>query len=163
MGLNFLLNKQDKSLKSLNNKNKFRLSVFEQLMIRVSLKIDKRKRVKDMVTKDFVSQTEIREISGEEDLAESIRIIRDSFITVARDFNLTEENCPSNPAFISMKKLKELQSKGVKFFGLFTNDRQSGFVAIEKASESLFYMEKLAVLPEFRHAGSGKKLMDFVF
>ena len=45
---------------------------------------------------------------------------------------------------------------------MFHDGRQIGFVAIEKASDEFYYMEKLAVLPEYRHRGFGKKLMDFV-
>ena len=37
-----------------------------------------------------------------------------------------------------------------------------GFVAIERASEDLYYMEKLAVLPEYRHKGIVTKLIDCV-
>jgi ribosomal protein S18 acetylase RimI-like enzyme len=105
----------------------------------------------------------IKEISAEIELIQSVQIIRDAFATVARDFNLNEANCPTNPAFTGIEKLKEMQKKGVKLFGLYIGNRQVGFVAIEKANESVFYMERLAVLPEARHAGLGKKLMDFAF
>ena len=37
-----------------------------------------------------------------------------------------------------------------------------GFVAIEKADENLYYLEKLSVLPEYRHNGYGKELLQFV-
>jgi diamine N-acetyltransferase len=105
----------------------------------------------------------IREIDDEKELIQSVPIIREAFGTVARELNLTETNCPTNPAFTDLEKLKAMKEKGVKLFGLFLNKSQVGFVAIEKAGESLFYMERLAVLPEFRHSGFGKKLMDFVF
>lgn len=48
-------------------------------------------------------------------------------------------------------------------FGLFKENIQIGFVAIESADPKTFYLEKLAVLPEYRHYGYGKKLLDFVF
>ncbi len=106
----------------------------------------------------------IREISDEKELIQSVQVIREAFGTVAKELNLTENNCPTNPAFTDIEKLKAMKEKGIKLFGLFNSDNfQAGFVAIEKASESLFYMERLAVLPEFRHTGLGKKLMDFVF
>ena len=106
----------------------------------------------------------IREIGDEKELAQSVQVIREAFDTVAKELNLTEINCPTNPAFTNIGNLKAMKEKGIKFFGLYNNDDiQVGFVAIEKASESLFYMERLAVLPEFRHSGLGKQLMDFVF
>jgi AhpD family alkylhydroperoxidase len=111
----------------------------------------------------YRNQTAIREISSEEELIQSVQIIREAFATVAEDFNLNETNCPTNPAFTSIEKLREMKAKGLILYGLFINNHQTGFVAIEKADQSLFYMERLAVLPKFRHAGLGKKLIDFVF
>ena len=109
------------------------------------------------------NQLTIREIVNDSELQESVKVIRGSFITVATELNLNEENCPANPAFINFTKLKSLREKGAKTFGLFHHDRQIGFVAIEKASDIRYYMEKLAVLPEYRHRGFGRWLMDFVF
>jgi ribosomal protein S18 acetylase RimI-like enzyme len=106
----------------------------------------------------------IREIQDERELIRSVQVIREAFGTVAKELDLTESNCPTNPAFTTIDKLRAMKEKGVKFFGLYRSDNvQAGFVAIEKAGESLFYMERLAVLSEFRHAGLGKQLMDFVF
>jgi ribosomal protein S18 acetylase RimI-like enzyme len=105
----------------------------------------------------------IKEIVTQSELITSVDILRKSFGTVAEEFNLTKENCPTNAAFITIDKLKELKGKGIVFFGLFLQKRQIGFVALEKAGTDLFYLEKLAVLPEYRHNGYGEKLMDFCF
>jgi len=105
----------------------------------------------------------IREITNKEDLEESVRIVREAFLTVARDFDLTEENSSTNPAFMTFERLRKSKDKGVKFFGLFENDMQIGFVAIEKANSVLFYLEHLAVLPAYRHRGHGRRILDFVF
>jgi ribosomal protein S18 acetylase RimI-like enzyme len=109
------------------------------------------------------TEINIKELGAERKLIQSAQVIREAFATVARDFNLNEANCPTNPAFTGIEKLKEMKAKGVKLFGLYIDNRQVGFVAVEKADESVFYMERLAVLPEARHAGLGKKLMDFAF
>lgn len=105
----------------------------------------------------------IREITDARDMKNSVKIIADSFKTVADEFNLTKKNCPTHPSFISFKKLKESKDKGLRLFGFFENNKQVGFVAIEKATNILYYLEKLAVLPEFRHKGYGKILISFVF
>ncbi len=89
----------------------------------------------------------------------SVRIIRESFQTVAVEFNLNIANCPTHPSFITNDKLYQLKQKGLKFFGLFIDDVQIGFVAIESAGKGIYYMEKLAVLPEHRHYGYGKLLI----
>jgi ribosomal protein S18 acetylase RimI-like enzyme len=104
----------------------------------------------------------IREIHDDE-IDASASIIRSSFMTVAKEFHITQENCASNPAFITSEKLMESKNKGIKFFGLFLGDIQIGCVAIEKAKDHVFYMERLAVVPEHRHKGYGKELTDFVF
>jgi len=46
----------------------------------------------------------IREVSSESDLEESLRTVKTSFLTVAKDFNLTEKENPSNPAFTNITK-----------------------------------------------------------
>ncbi|UCD08661.1 MAG: GNAT family N-acetyltransferase [Dehalococcoidales bacterium] len=104
----------------------------------------------------------IRFIESGEPLNTSVEIIRKSFGTVAEELNLTPENAPTHPSFITLDQLEELLKKGLVFYGYFMDDRQVGFVAIEKADENLYYMEKLAVLPEYRHKGYGGELVRFV-
>lgn len=105
----------------------------------------------------------IREVAAKSELEQSAQVIRDSFITVANELNLTKENSPTNPAFLEVASLLSLQEKGVVFYGLFLDLAQIGFVAIEKASDGVYYLEKLAVLPEYRHCGYGRELLDFAF
>ena len=92
---------------------------------------------------------------------ECISVIRNSFITVANEFNLTKENAPTNPAFADMHTLIKMNEKGIEMYGAYEGEICIGFVAVERANEDNFYMEKLAVLPEYRHKGIGKKLIDF--
>ena len=104
---------------------------------------------------------EIREISGRNDLENSVGVIRESFETVALEFGLNKNNCPTHPSLITLDKLLELKGKA-KLFGLFLKDRQVGFVAIEKADDMVYYLDKLAVLPDCRHKGCGRRLVEFV-
>ena len=103
----------------------------------------------------------IREVQSETEMADSVVVIRESFATVARDMNLTAENAPTNPAFLQLDGLKALREKGLFLFSCFRNGRQVGFIAIEKASPELYYLEKVAVLPAQRHRGIGARLLDF--
>jgi GNAT superfamily N-acetyltransferase len=105
----------------------------------------------------------IREITNENSLNNSARVIRESFNTVAVEFDLTRENCPASPSFVTDEQLNELKSKGVRFFGLFLDSTQAGFIVVERTDRTLFWMEKLAVLPEYRHNGYGEKLVRYVF
>lgn len=104
-----------------------------------------------------------KQVSEDAELEKCVDVIRNSFITVAKDFNLTIENAPTNPAFIKFENLAKMRENGVAMFGVCDENEQVGFVAVEKANEDVFYMEKLAVLPQFRHKGYGKAIMDFVF
>jgi GNAT superfamily N-acetyltransferase len=105
--------------------------------------------------------SEIKEIINENELEKSEQVIGDSFRTVAVEFNLSKDNCPTHPSFVTMKQLNEMKRKGLKLFGLFEYDAQVGFVAVEKKKHKVYSLEKLAVLPENRHKGYGGKLLEF--
>ncbi len=105
----------------------------------------------------------IKEISSENELKNSVMVIRDSFRTVAIEFKLNKKNCPTHPSFVTIGQLNELKRKGTMFFGLFVDNLYVGFVAVEKGNENTYYMEKLAVLQEHRHKGYGRELVEFVF
>lgn len=104
-------------------------------------------------------QTSILEIAPAQ-FEESAKVIRESFLTVADDFGFTVENNPTNGAFLEPSKLAEEHDKGITMFGLFEENRQIGFVAVERHDADLYYLEKLAVLPDSQHHGYGKLLMD---
>ena len=104
---------------------------------------------------------EIKGISGQQGLEKSLKVIRNSFRTVAIEFGLNKDNCPTHPSLITLDKLLELKDKS-ELFGLFLKNKQVGFVAVEKADDSIYYLDKLAVLPEYRHKGYGGKLVEFV-
>ena len=103
----------------------------------------------------------ITSITEESQFGNCADIIRKSFKTVADEFGLTRENCPSHPSFMTNRNLLALAHKGLDFFGLFIDDRQVGFIATERAADGLFYFEKLAVLPDYRHCGYGMSLLRF--
>jgi diamine N-acetyltransferase len=103
----------------------------------------------------------IIEITDRRQIGISANIIRKSFATVAKDFNLTRENCPTHASFTTDEQLDALHKKGLQFFGLFVNGEQLGFVATEKGEENTYYMEKLAVLPGTRRLGYGEQLVNF--
>lgn len=103
----------------------------------------------------------IREIC-DESFEESVVVIREAFGTVAKEFGLTKENCPTNGAFIEISRLVSDKEKGNRMFGLFIENKQIGFVSVAKKDDIVYEMEKLSVLPECRHMGYGRILMDYV-
>ena len=105
----------------------------------------------------------IQKITSERELIKSLPVIHQAFKTVADDMNLTMENCPAHPSFLSEKKLIALYRSDTECYQLIRDNVQIGFIVIEKSpvEENTFYIEKLAVLPDCRHLGYGKKLMQF--
>jgi ribosomal protein S18 acetylase RimI-like enzyme len=126
-------------------------------------------------------QIVIKEIKTAAAIQKSAQVVRNSFKTVAEEFSLTRRIAPTHPSFVTSKQLSEIKDRGLVFYGLFVNQLQVsrlkitrpqvarlqvGFVAIEAAADGVFYLEKLAVLPEYRHGGYGrllvKKVVDYV-
>jgi len=93
-------------------------------------------------------------------LGPSLEVIHKSFGTVAKEMGITRQNAPRYTAFITAERLEETRKNGGVFWGLFIKGKQAGFVAVEKRPDAGYWMERLAVLPEFRHGGSGKALVD---
>ena len=102
---------------------------------------------------------EIREIY-ESDLGECTALIRASFATVAEEFSLTRENCPTNGAFMADGRLQADYDRGNKMFGLYADGQLCGFVQVCRLNERLCTLEKLSVPPALRHRGYGRMLMD---
>jgi ribosomal protein L7Ae-like RNA K-turn-binding protein len=55
---------------------------------------------------------EIRKVETKRELSNVVNILRDSFSTVATEFNLTRENARTNAAFIEFHDLLEMKKKG---------------------------------------------------
>lgn len=92
-----------------------------------------------------------------------VKVIRESFITVATEFGITKKNAPTNPAFIESDTLAKMKEKGVRMYGGYIEDKIIGFVALEKARDDSYYLEKLCVVPDYRHFGYGEQLIKYIF
>jgi N-acetylglutamate synthase-like GNAT family acetyltransferase len=92
------------------------------------------------------------------DIALLSSIIRKSFRDVAVKFGLTPENCPKHPSNCTDDWITNDFARGVIYYLLELNGLPVGCVAIEKATNDLCYLERLAVLPEKRCKGFGNQL-----
>lgn len=102
----------------------------------------------------------IREVQ-KTDIDACADVIRRSFATVAKEFGLTRENCPTNGAFMENSRLAESFADGVFMFVIYDNGEIAGFASLEDYGGGVFEMGKLAVIPPCRHKGYGKALLDY--
>ena len=103
----------------------------------------------------------IRQVENKEQLNICLDIIRISFITVAEEFGLTENNCPSHTAFMTIDKLQKQFDDGRPMFILCQDDIPVGYFSLAKCNADEWELNNLAVLPEYRHLGIGKSMVDY--
>ena len=103
----------------------------------------------------------IIQVENKEHLNICLEIIRSSFITVAGECGLTENNCPSHTAFITMDKLKMQFDDGRPMFLFYRDDIPVGCFSLAKCSDEEWELNNLAVLPEYRHLGIGKAMVNY--
>lgn len=97
----------------------------------------------------------------DDELALCVDVVRAAFATVAQSFGLTEENCPTNAAFMKVDRLLYDKNKGNLMFVLKTGGTIAGFMQLENKGEGRFELKNIAVAPAYRHHGFGKILLDF--
>lgn len=103
----------------------------------------------------------IVQITKKEDLPEYLDVIHRSFKTVADEFGLTQENCPKHTSFLPIYYLTTQMDWGWHMFGLIHEGRIVGYMSLSKEEDTAYELHNLAVLPEYRHNGFGKQLLDF--
>jgi len=89
-------------------------------------------------------------------------ILNKAFITVALQFNYTKENAPKFPAFIESNIIENGLNNGLKMYGYYLDDQIIGCVGYSFYKDNMYFIERLATLPEYRHKGIGKILMEYV-
>ncbi|MHB0935986.1 MAG: GNAT family N-acetyltransferase [Armatimonadota bacterium] len=103
----------------------------------------------------------IRELSIEE-VPLAADIIRRAFATVAEEFGLTLENCPTHPTFLTEERLQGEMQRGLRLYMLQEGDNPVGVVGLRRLEDGSTALERLAVLPEHRHRGYGVQLVELI-
>ena len=87
----------------------------------------------------------IQEISLQDNFQVLAQLLNDSFGTVANDFGLTIENCPTNSAFITCEELKLQLTDNREFYAFNNGVVPIGFIAIERSlgEAGTYYIEKM--------------------
>lgn len=95
-------------------------------------------------------------------LSELAELLRAGFADVAEQFGLTIENAPTNAAFITVERLSRQLSRGVKMYAWQQDARLIGTASLAVLDNGEYEMDRLCVLPEFRHKGIGRDLIGFI-
>lgn len=77
----------------------------------------------------------IIKVESKEQLNVCLEIIRNSFITVAEEFGLNENNCPSHTAFMSFDKLEKQFADGRPMFLFYQGDIPVGYFSLAKCRD----------------------------
>ena len=105
--------------------------------------------------KTIISKVEPKELQA------CLEVIHRSFKTVAEDFCLTPENCPRHTSFLPLVFLETQMGWGWHMYALRSNSEIIGYMSLSKNDNGYYELHHLCVLPEYRHEGYGKMLLDF--
>ena len=103
----------------------------------------------------------ITQIQNPEILGDCLDVIHQSFKTVAEEFGLTPENCPKHTSFMPIYFLTTQMEWGWHMFGLYHKDQLVGYMSLSNEGAGVYELHNLAVLPQFRHNGFGKDMLNF--
>ena len=103
----------------------------------------------------------IKQVKNKEQLNVCLEIIRNSFMTVAEEFGITQNNCPSHTAFMTFDKLEKQFNEDRPMYLFYQDEIPVGYFSLAKCSDNEWELNNLAVLPEYRHLGIGKTMVDY--
>ncbi len=95
----------------------------------------------------------------ESDSQQIVEMIRAAFARTARELSLTPEGCPPHPAFYTLDRLRSDQARGRCFYVVEEGGRLAGCVYLRKATDEVYEIGRLAVLPALQRGGLGARLM----
>lgn len=101
----------------------------------------------------------------EQDIADCVRVIRESFATVANEFGFTVENAPRFTAFATTEERIrwQLLEEQRPIYAFYDNDKMVGYYSLFLQENKQCELNNLCVLPAYRHQGIGEKLLQHAF
>ncbi|MCP3681931.1 MAG: GNAT family N-acetyltransferase [bacterium] len=97
------------------------------------------------------------------DNAERIaEIVSESNKDIARQFNINKDNNPKHPSFYTKKWVLSDFDRGEEYFIYKEKNINKGCVAFEQPNENMAYLNRLCVLPKYRHNGIGESLVNHI-
>ncbi len=89
-------------------------------------------------------------------------IIREANKDIAQKFLLNIKNAPNHPSFYTVNRVLSDLERGEKYFLCKRGEVEMGCVAFEQPDENTAYLNRLSVLPNYRHCGIGGSLVNYV-
>lgn len=86
-------------------------------------------------------------------------LIAASFRDVAEQFGLTRDTCPGHTSYLTAEEVRRGMGFGNQYFMAFCGIEACGAIAIRLPKGGTGIVEKVAVLPDYRHRGIGRQLM----
>ncbi len=99
------------------------------------------------------------------DIAECVKIIRESFQTVADEFGFTMENAPRFTAFATTEERLnwQLTRESRPMYAYYDNGTIVGYYSLLLQQNSECELNNLCVIPTYRHKGIGEELLQNAF
>lgn len=106
----------------------------------------------------------IREVTRG-DIPDCVEIIRKSFKTVADEFGFTVENAPRFTAFATTEDRLcwQMDNEPRLMFVYIHEGVKCGYYSLLMQDNNECELNNLAVLPEYRHLGIGRKLLEHAY
>ncbi len=106
----------------------------------------------------------IKEI-GEKEIAECVKVIRESFSTVAEEFGFTVENAPRFTAFATTEERLDwhLKVEHRPMYGFYEDGVIVGYYSLLLQDNNECELNNLCVIPTYRHKGIGEELLMNAF
>lgn len=106
----------------------------------------------------------IREVTLEE-IPECVDLIRKAFLTVADELGFTEENAPRFTAFATTvdRLMWQINEDHRPMFAYVEDGAICGYYSLMLMENNECELNNLAVLPDYRHKGIGKELINHAF
>lgn len=99
------------------------------------------------------------------DITECVRVIKDSFLTVADEFGFTVENAPRFTAFSTteQKLYSHFAEEHRPMYAFFDNETIVGYYSLLLQGNNQCELNNLCVITAYRHKGIGEALLKHAF
>ncbi len=99
------------------------------------------------------------------EILECVNVIRESFMTVANEFGITEQNAPRFTAFATdAKRINwHLNGEHRPMYGFFEDGKLVGYYSLLIQDNQECELNNLCVLPNYRHKKIGHLLLEHSF